>query len=684
MKQIAVDVGGTFTDLLCYDADTGQTWSTKVNSTSQDLSLGVLKGVDKLLEAVGCSPHELERFVHGTTIGTNAIVQRAGAVIGILMTKGFEDTLEIGRTRRSDMYNIFLDPETPGFLAPGRFRVGITERMDSRGDVVTPLHEEEVRLEVIRLRERLGVQAIAVCYLFSFLNPSHEMRTKEIVQGLYPDLPVSISSEVNPVFREYERLCVTAFDAYVSPATNGYIQNLGERLREPGIPVPLQIMQSSGGITRAELATQRAVPLILSGPAAGVIGAQYVGEQAGYRRLITMDMGGTSCDISLVREGQPLVSTEGTLGKYPLQVPMVDVNTIGAGGGSVAWTDAGGLLQVGPRSAGAEPGPACYGRGGSEPTVTDASLYLGYLNPDSFGDGSIDLDVTQAEAALQQVASPLGMSVAQAALAVHQVINVKMADAMRLVSVRRGHDPRHFALVLTGGAGPVHGGDLMRSLETPVAIVPPTPGVLSALGLLVASIRHEQVVSVHERPSEMNFQTMGGLLEGLEQQNMRLMVEERVPLEQVTVSWQADMRYVGQSYELRVPMPAPMTSQAGAELVSAFHRAHEEIYSVKREDQEVEIVNLRSIHTCPLGNAPRFPVSDGASASPKSERLAMFPGLESGVLTPVYDRRDFPNGDEIFGPGIIEQADTTTVVYPGQRCRVDGFGNLLLTIDKGA
>ena len=342
MKQIAVDVGGTFTDLLCYDADTGQTWSTKVNSTSQDLSLGVLKGVDKLLEAVGCSPHELERFVHGTTIGTNAIVQRAGAVIGILMTKGFEDTLEIGRTRRSDMYNIFLDPETPGFLAPGRFRVGITERMDSRGDVVTPLHEEEVRLEVIRLRERLGVQAIAVCYLFSFLNPSHEMRTKEIVQGLYPDLPVSISSEVNPVFREYERLCVTAFDAYVSPATNGYIQNLGERLREPGIPAPLQIMQSSGGITRAELATQRAVSLILSGPAAGVIGAQYVGEQAGYRRLITMDMGGTSCDISLVREGQPLVSTEGTLGKYPLQVPMVDVNTIGAGGGSVAWTRCGG------------------------------------------------------------------------------------------------------------------------------------------------------------------------------------------------------------------------------------------------------------------------------------------------------------------------------------------------------
>ena len=683
MKQLAVDVGGTFTDLVCYDPDTGQTWSTKVNSTPQDPSLGVLAGVRRLLGLSRCPPEEVDRFVHGTTVATNAIIQRTGAVLGILMTNGFEDTLEIGRLRRSDMYNIFMDPETPGFLARGRLRVGITERVDAHGNVLTPLDEEEVRRAVINLQERFGVQAIAVCYLFSFLNPAHELRTRELIGELYPELPVSLSAEVNPVFREYERLCVTAFDAYIAPVSTTYVRDLDTRLGEAEIRPRLQIMQSSGGITAAPLATQRPVSLIFSGPAAGVIGAQYVGQQAGHDQLITMDMGGTSCDIALVRHGRPLVSTEGQLGKYPLQVPMVDVVTIGAGGGSAAWLDGAGLLQVGPRSAGAEPGPACYGRGGTEPTVTDASLLLGYLNPDSFGDGSLRLDTALAEEALLRIAQPMGMSAVEAALAVHSIINAKMADAIKLVSIQRGHDPRNFSLVLTGGAGPVHGGALMRSLQTLVGIVPPTPGVLSALGLLVASIRHEQVTSVLERPTQMDFRRMQELLEELDQQNTRLMAEDRVPLDRVVVSWEADIRYVGQSYEIRVPVSAPTTPRTGAELVEAFHRAHEQVYSVKREDQEVEIVNLRSVHTYPLGNEPRFPMGGGVSDAPKSERRALFTGLEAGALTPVYDRRDLPPGTDLRGPAIIEQPDTTTVVYPGHRCRIDDFGNLLLTIEQG-
>lgn len=682
MKQLAVDVGGTFTDLVCYDRVSGQTWSTKVNSTPKDLSEGVVRGIKKVLAAAGCSPQELERFVHGTTAATNAIVQHSGAVTGILMTKGFEDTLEIGRTRRSDMYDIFIDPETPVFLAPGRFRTGITERMDSLGNTLTALDEEGVRQAVVHLHEQLGVEAIAVCYLFSFINPAHELRTREIIENLYPDLPVSLSSEVNPVFREYERLCVAAFDAYVAPVTSRYIQDLDGRLKQEGIAAPLQIMQSSGGITSALIATRRPVSLIMSGPAAGVIGAQYTGKQAGHEQLITMDMGGTSCDIALVRHGQPLVSTQGKLGKYPIEVPMVDVSSIGAGGGSIAWIDGTGLLEVGPRSAGGDPGPACYGRGGTEPTVTDASLYLGYLNPEHFGDGSLGLDMALAEEALQRVAQPLGLSPAQAALAVHRIINAKMADAIRLVSLQRGHDPRQFALVLTGGAGPVHGGDLMKPLQTFTAIVPPTPGVLSALGLLVASIRHEQVVSVHQRPTGMNYLTLQDLLDELDQKNTLLMGEERVPPHQVSVSWEADMRYVGQSYEIRIPIAASITPQTGVDLIAAFHDAHAEIYSINRGDQDVEIINLRSIHTHPLDNTPRFHMENGAADGPGSRRTAVFPGSESVVSTPVFERHKLHPGQLVSGPAIVEQPDTTTVVYPGQSFRIDDFGNLLITLDE--
>lgn len=682
MKQVAVDVGGTFTDLVCYDRETGRTWSTKVNSTPRDLSEGVIQGIEKVLDAAGCYPQELERFVHGTTIATNAIVQRSGAVTGILMTTGFEDTLEIGRTRRSDMYNISMDPETPIFLAPGRFRTGITERMDPQGNTLTPLDEEEVRQAVVHLHDNLDIEAIAVCYLFSFINPAHEVRTREIIHQLYPDMPVSLSAEINPVFREYERLCVAAFDAYVSPVTSRYIQELDGRLRHEGISAPLQIMQSSGGITSALLATQRPVSLVMSGPAAGVIGAQYSGKQAGHEQLITMDMGGTSCDVALVRHGQPLVSTEGKLDKYPIEVPMVDVTSIGAGGGSIAWIDGTGLLEVGPQSAGAEPGPACYGRGGTEPTVTDASLYLGYLDPEHFGDGSLGLDVPLAEQALLRVARPLNLSLAKAALAIHRIINAKMADAIRLVSLQRGHDPRQFALVLTGGAGPVHGGNLMRPLQTFTAIVPPTPGVLSALGLLVASIRHEQVVSVHERPTGISAQAMQEHLEQLDRKNRLLMAEERVPPDQVSVSWEADMRYVGQSYEIRIPIPAPVTRQTGPELITAFHSAHAEIYSINRGDQEVEIINLRSIHTYPLDNRPQFPLKEGAATGPDSRRTAIFPGIETGVSTPVFERSGLRPWQEVSGPAIVQQPDTTTVVYPGQRFRTDGFGNLLITLDE--
>ena len=380
MLEIAIDIGGTFTDIVCLQ-DQQRLCLTKVPTTPYDLVQGVRQGVARVLALAGQPATAVERFIHSTTIATNAILEQKGAITGILMTAGFEDVLEIGRQKRSQMYDLFLDPETPSFLAPRRQRVGIRERLDAEGNVLQPLDEAQVVQAVATLRQLYGLQSVAVCYLFSFINPAHELRTRELIVQNFPDLTVSLSSEIDPVFREYERVCVTAFDAYVRPTVAVYMQRLAEALSAMGIRATLQVMQSRGGLTSVQTATERPVTMLLSGPASGVIGGRFAGEQSHLRDLITLDIGGTSCDVALVREGKPLLSREGRIARYPLRVPMVDVSTVGAGGGSLAWLDRSGGLHVGPQSAGADPGPACYGRGGTVPTVTDASVVLGYLNP---------------------------------------------------------------------------------------------------------------------------------------------------------------------------------------------------------------------------------------------------------------------------------------------------------------
>src|SRR5919202_2921166 len=390
------------------------------------------------------------------------------------------------------MYDVFLDPETPSFLAPRRQRVGIRERLDAEGNVLQPLDEPQVVQAVATLRRLYGVQSLAVCYLFSFVNPVHEQRTRALIAEHFPDLTVSLSSEIDPVFREYERVCVTAFDAYVRPTVAVYMQRLGEALSAMGITATLQVMQSRGGLTSVQTATERPVTMLLSGPASGVIGGRFAGEQSHLRDLITLDIGGTSCDVALVRKGKPLISREGRIARYPLRVPMVDVSTVGAGGGSLAWLDSSGGLRVGPQSAGADPGPACYSRGGTVPTITDASVVLGYLNPHYFAGGDLTLRVEQAHQVIGNMATRLHMTPEALAAGMHRIINARMADEIRLVSVRRGYDPRQFALVLLGGAGPVHGGRLAAMLSIPTTVVPTAPGVLSAFGLLVANIEHDQ------------------------------------------------------------------------------------------------------------------------------------------------------------------------------------------------
>jgi len=674
--QIGVDIGGTFTDIVALDGE-GRLALAKVPSTPKDLLDGIGAAVGKVLALAGAPPGDVERFIHGTTVATNAVLEQKGAVTAVLTTEGFEDVLEMGRQKRSRMYDLEMDPETPSFLAPGRRRVGIRERLDARGAVLVPLDEGQVRAAVQTLRAQ-GVQAIAVCYLFSFVNPAHEQRTRELCAEIAPEISVSLSSEVDPTFREYERLCVTAFDAYLGPVVKRYLAGLADTLRGLGIRAVPLIMRSRGGIVSAALAARQPVTLFLSGPAGGVIGAGCAAERSGVRDFVSLDMGGTSNDVAVVRSGAPLLASEGSIGPYPVRTPMVDVNTIGAGGGSIAWIDAAGGLRVGPRSAGAEPGPACYGRGGDAATVTDASVVLGYLNPERFAGGALTLDVGAAERAVGAIGRRLGVDTITAAAGIHRVINARMADQIRLVTIKRGYDPRQFSLVVLGGAGPVHGAALAAEMGMAEVLVPEAPGVLAAFGLLAAAIEHHHARTLQARTDVADLAAVNRCLAELDAAGRARMHEEGVAAADVHVAYTADMRYVGQAYELEVPIAAPVAAERVPDIVAALHAVHERVYGYARTQQTVEFVNFRAVHTYRL---PRPVVRPSAQAHGRlddarvGERRAYFDGFVSAA---IYERARLPLGARLAGPAIVEQMDTTTVIPPGVTAVVDDAGNLRL------
>ena len=674
--QIGVDIGGTFTDIVALDRE-GRLSLAKVPSTPKDLLDGIGSAVRRVLAAAGGSPADVARFVHGTTVATNAVLEQKGAVTALLTTEGFEDVLELGRQKRSRMYDLDMDPETPTFLAPRRRRIGIGERVDAGGGVLVPLDEAQVRSAVAALRDR-GVQALAVCYLFSFVNPAHERRTREICREVAPELTVSLSSEVDPTFREYERLCVTAFDAYLGPVVKRYLAGLAEALRGLGIGAPPLIMRSRGGIVSAALAAEQPVTLFLSGPAGGVIGARWAAERSGVQDFVSLDMGGTSNDVAVVRAGQPFLAGEGSIGPYPVRSPMVDVNTIGAGGGSIAWIDAAGGLHVGPRSAGAEPGPACYGRGGDAATVTDASVVLGYLDPERFAGGGMRLDAGAARAAVGAVARQLGLDVVAAAGGIHRVINARMADQIRLVTIKRGYDPRQFALVVLGGAGPVHGVPLAAEMGMAEVIVPEAPGVLAAFGLLAAAIEHHHARTLPGPADGIDLGAVNRCLAELDAAGRARMAAEGVPAAEVRLAHAADMRYVGQAYELEVPIAAPLGRDGVPAVVAAFHAAHERVYGYARPQQPVEFVNFRAVHTFPLPRPEVRPAARAAGSladAQTGERPAWFaPG--GFVATRIYARARLAPGLAVAGPAIVEQPDTTTVIPPGHAALVEDSGNL--------
>jgi len=664
--EIGVDIGGTFTDVVCRLSD-GTLHIAKIPTTRGDPSKAVLAALDMTARDWGVAADSITRFTHGTTVATNAVLERKGARIGLLTTAGFKDVLEIGRQMRHQMYDLVLKPETPVFLAPGRFRKEVRERLDAQGQILIPLDEDSVRRAIDELLA-LDVKAIAVCLLFSFLDPSHEQGIRAMIEAMSPGLPVSLSSDVDPAFREYERTAVTAFDAYIKPIVADYLANMEQGLAAAGVRVPLQVMQSRGGLMSSAVARQRPVRLFLSGPAAGVVGGVEAGRAADRLDLITVDIGGTSCDIALVTGGTPLIRGEGLIDGYTVRVPMVDVTAIGSGGGSIAWLDDAGSLRVGPQSAGSEPGPACYGRGGSAATVTDASVVLGYIDPANFAGGTVRLHPELAHKAVAAVAAQLGMAVDEAALGIHRVLNAQMAEAIRLVSIGRGIDPRGYALLPLGGGGPMHGCALAEELGITTIVVPAHPGVLSAGGLLGAAVEHEVSAAFPCPIAALDQAALASALRDLDARCGALMRAEGIS--DAAITHFADVCYIGQSYHLEVPL----ADRDAAAIYEAFLAAHGRVYGHSTA-VPAKIVNLRTVHRAAAG-AVATGVALRHRAVPPGKRVIR---IASGTAQAAIWQRDALTPDvSVAGPAIIEQADTTTLVEPGWTARLAAGHSLML------
>ena len=681
---LALDVGGTFTDVMLMQHASGQIWTAKTPSTPHDASEGFFNGINKMLQQAGVDVAEVAYVFHGSTVATNAILEGKGATIGMITTAGFQSVLEIGRhdvPRQANLY-AWIKPQRP---VPPRRILEVKERIWLDGTVEIPLDQDGCRAVSQDLQD-MGVEAVAIVFLHAYANPVHEQEAARIVQEVCPQLPISLSSTVLPVFREYERAMATVLNASLQPLVSRYIGRLESGLQERGVRSPLFIMQSNGGIFGPQTAAQQPVHLALSGPAAGAIGASAVGRLAGYPSAICIDMGGTSADVCLIQDGTPAVTHEGEIGSFPLHVPMTDIHTIGAGGGSIASVTAQGGLTVGPQSAGAMPGPACYDQGGTAPTVTDANLLLGRIPPHLL-DGEVPLNPNRARQAItEHIATPLGLDPYEAAAGILQIVNNNMVGALRVVSVEKGYDPRDFALIAFGGAGPLHAGPLAELLGTPTVLIPPHPGILSALGLLSTDLKHDAMRTFLQRGPVYDTQAMEAVYQTLHDEAETFLTVEGILASRQSFQRLADLRYAKQGFELTVEFPGTAVSEdAVQQVIAAFHQRHEQLYTYAAPDTPVEIVNLR-LHA--VGQMDRPSLAPIEAAAPGSQpethqsRPVYFTG-PSFVDTPIFARQTLRAGHMLNGPAIVEQLDTTTVVYPGYEVVVDAYGNLLMTRHPG-
>jgi N-methylhydantoinase A len=681
--RLGVDVGGTFTDVALWDEDSGRLAVLKLPSVPADPAEGILAGIRQILERDGVAAAAVAFVAHGTTVATNALLEQKGARTALVTTRGFRDLLEIARQKRPDLYDLQADKPVP--LVPRDLRFEVQERLLADGTVLDKLRADDVvaAADAFAASEP-AVEAVAVCFLYSFLDPTHERQAAAALRERLPGCYVSLSSEVSPEFREYERLSTTVLNAYLGPLISRYVRRFDAEVRRLGLSGTPYINQSNGGVISAAAAAERPVRTLLSGPSAGVSGAAWTARGAGIGSLITFDMGGTSTDVARVEHGQPILVSERVIGGYPVRIPALEIESVGAGGGSIAWVDSGGALKVGPESAGAVPGPACYARGGRRPTVTDANVLLGRLSATHLLDGRMELRADLARAALEALGAEQGLSPVQAARGVLSVVATNMLGAIRVVSVRKGYDPRHYTMVAFGGAGPLHAATLARDLGIRRVLVPPAPGILCALGLLVEPLRLDLVRTRVVLLSSLVPDDVAQAFGELEAEATGGLDREAVPADRRHLARAFDMRYLGQNFELTVDAPAALWTGDRDALRRAFVARHERVYGYAAPDEPIQIVNLR---LTALGDPDPLtlpPLARAAGPDPAGARVGERPAYfdEAGdfVPTPIYRRERLLAGHRLDGPAIVEQMDSTTVVLPGQHATVDERANLLIEV----
>jgi N-methylhydantoinase A len=677
--RVAVDTGGTFSDFVYLNEATGAVSITKIPSTPDDPSRAILQGVEALI-ARGVPAADVGFFCHGTTVGTNALLEGKGVRTGLLVTEGFSGIYEVAEQSRpygTAIFDVMYDKPEP--LVPPSRTGEVRERVDFRGNVLVPLDEAALR-ETLRGLKAQQIEALAVCLLFSFLHPQHEARVREIAQEELPGCNISLSSEILPQIREYYRLSTTVINAYLQPILAHYVESLDRRLAGSGVTTPQKyIMQSNGGTSTFAEAARTAVTTVLSGPAGGVAAGVAASRMTGFGNIITFDMGGTSCDVALIKDGAPIFTSRGKIEGRDLAVPMMDINTVSAGGGTIAKADRFGVLEVGPQSSGAVPGPACYGRGGEAPAITDCNLVLGYLSAGNFLGGRMKLDRAKAEAAVARVAEPLSLGVTQAAEGIVRIIEVKMEEAIKAISTMRGHDLRDFMLLAFGGAGPVHAARMARDLGMAGLIVPLYPGVFSALGLLMSDVRHDYIRSRMTPISQLNSADVEGVFAELEAQARADLKRDGFTDKDIRIERAIDVRYAGQGYEIALPCTPEQVSRLD-ELRKAFDAEHASQFGHSAPEEPVEVVSYRArgIGVVPAVSMPKFKPEGRSLADALIEtRDVRFDGKV--VSCPVYQREKLDSGLTLRGPAVLDQFDCTTVICEGQVARVDEWKNLIVT-----
>ncbi len=684
--HLGIDIGGTFTDFMLFDPSTKRMRFMKILTTPEDYSKGVMEGIQKITDSESVLTCNIYSVIHGNTIGINTIIERKGAKTGLITTSGFEDVLLIGRQTRPRIYDWRIGRPTP--LVPGNLRKGLLERINYHGEVLTPLNSEEV-LDIIKHFQINKVESYAVCLLHSYANSNHESIIKKIIEQEVPNIYVSVSSELLPEFREFERMSTTVINSYIGPVISKYLDSMESDLKENGVK-QLLIMEADGSLTSTSDASKRAVSTIESGPAGGVLAAAYIGQLIGRGNVVSFDMGGTTAKCSIVIDSKPLITTmyevsplelgerlvRGT--GYPIKTPVIDLVEVGAGGGSIAWIDAGGALRVGPHSAGANPGPACYGRGGNKVTITDANIILGRIDPNYFLGGEMQLDLAASNRVLDNFVDKLGINKLEAAEGILSVANSIMARGVKYVTTEVGIDVRDFSLIAFGGAAPVQVVDLAEIVGVKEIIIPPSPGVFSAFGFLVADLAHNYVKTSYSLCSETSWDEVEKIFSVLEERGNTQLERDNVPIKDMRMIKSMDMRYIGQSHELNVPVTDIEDLE---KIINRFHRVHERYYGYSMPKEEVTIVNYRLVA---MGVRPKPEIksidklSDDTSLAHKGERCVHFKE-EGWVRCSVYDREFLQPGNVVRGPCVVEEWDTTTIVNNGYSGNIDNYGNILLT-----